>query len=411
MKPNFKRLRLACYATSTSQSIVGNLSPLLFLTFRSLYGISYSLLGLLVLINFVTQLTVDILFSLFSHKINIPRAVKGTPFVFCAGLLMLALAPIIFSESVYVGLVVATVIISSAGGLIEVLTSPVLATIPSDDPDRAMSRLHSMYAWGCVGLVLFVTLFLFLFGNKFWQLIPLILMAMPLFSAFLFFGIEIPAMKTPEKTSGALKMLKKRGLVLCVLAIFLGGAVECTMAQWSSTYIEAALGISKIWGDIFGVAMFALALGIGRSLYGSRGKNIKKTLLFGAVGATVCYFTAALSQIPVISLIACAATGFFAAMLWPGSLIVASERYPDGGVFIFALMAAGGDLGASILPQLIGVITDAVIITDVGKELALTLSMSTEELGMKIGMAAGGLFALAAVLVYFIILKSFKKSE
>ena len=62
---NFKRVKLACYTTNISMAVVANLSPILFLTFRSLYGISYSLLGLLVLINFVTQLTVDLIFSFF----------------------------------------------------------------------------------------------------------------------------------------------------------------------------------------------------------------------------------------------------------------------------------------------------------------------------------------------------------
>ena len=55
-----RRLKYACYTANISMAVVSNLSPVLFLTFRSLYGISYSLLGLLVLINFVTQLTVDL---------------------------------------------------------------------------------------------------------------------------------------------------------------------------------------------------------------------------------------------------------------------------------------------------------------------------------------------------------------
>ena len=47
-------------------------------------------------------------------------------------------------------------------------------------------------------------------------------------------------------------------------------------------------------------------------------------------------------------------------MLWPGSIITVSERIPTGGVIMYALMAAGGDLGASVGPELVGVITDVV---------------------------------------------------
>ena len=91
---DYKRLKMACYSTNLSMSIVGNLSPLLFLTFRSLYGISYSLLGTLVLINFVTQLLVDLAFSFFSHRFNIPFAVKITPALSCAGLAVYAAAQV-----------------------------------------------------------------------------------------------------------------------------------------------------------------------------------------------------------------------------------------------------------------------------------------------------------------------------
>ena len=45
-------------------------------------------------------------------------------------------------------------------------------------------------------------------------------------------------------------------------------------------------------------------------------------------------------------------------MLWPGSLIAATDRIPDSGVFIYAMMAAGGDIGASVGPQLAGIMAD-----------------------------------------------------
>jgi fucose permease len=207
-------------------------------------------------------------------------------------------------------------------------------------------------------------------------------------------------MKTPERASGAVSMLKNKGIWLCIIGIFLGGASECTMAQWSSGYLEAALGIPKVWGDIFGVAMFAVMLGLGRSLYAKYGKGIERVLFLGAVGATVCYLTAAVSSVAILGLVACALTGFCTSMMWPGSLIVASDRFPTGGVFIFAIMAAGGDLGASVGPQLIGIITDTVSANATAQGLAQSLSLSPEQLGMKLGMLVGMLFPLCAIGVY-----------
>ena len=207
-------------------------------------------------------------------------------------------------------------------------------------------------------------------------------------------------MKTPERVSGALAYLKDGRLWLCVVGIFLGAAAEGTMGQWASGYLEQALGIPKVWGDIGGVALFGAMLGLGRSLYAKRGKHIGRVLFFSALGATACYLVAALCGVPLVGLIACAFTGFCVAMLWPGSLVVAERRFPEGGVFIFAMMAAGGDLGIAVVPQLVGVVTDLTIGSSAAGQWAASLSLSPEQLGLRLGLLVGALFPLAALLVY-----------
>ncbi len=397
MKKNFKTVKLACYATNISMSVVANLSPILFLTFHDLYNISYSLLGALVFINFGTQLLIDLIFSFFSHKFNISKAVKLTPFLTAAGLLIYALIPLLLPEYAFFGILSGTLIFSASGGLAEVLISPVIAAIPSDDPDREMSKLHSVYAWGVVPVIILSTLFLLIFGNENWQWLALIYSIIPITAFILFLKSEIPQMETPERVSGALKLLKNKQLWLCVGIIFFGGAAECTMAQWCSGYIEQVFEFPKIWGDVFGVALFAVMLGMGRTLYAKRGKNIKNVLLFGSLGAVICYLTAAVSDIPVMGLLACAFTGLCTSMLWPGSLIVAADYFPAGGVFIYAMMASGGDLGAAIGPQLIGVITDTAVQLPALVNMADGMGISPEQLGMKLGMLVGMLFPLAAL--------------
>lgn len=400
MKNNFQTVKYACYTANITMSVVAYLSPILFLTFRSLYGISYSLLGLLILINFCTQLIVDLMLSFFSHKFNISKLVKSIPVIVMAGFLVYALWPFIFPNNVYIGLVIGTIIFSAASGLNEVLISPVIAAIPSDNPDREMSKLHSVYAWGVVFVIIVSTVFLLLFGNENWQWLVLIFLSIPFVSAVLFFKSKIPEMETPSETASALKLLKNKGVWLCVFAIFLGGAAECTMAQWSSSYLEKALGIPKVWGDLFGVAMFSVMLGLGRTLYSKIGKNIGRVLTLGAIGASCCYIIAAVSNIALVGLLACVFTGFCVSMLWPGCLVVASSRFPAGGVFIYALMAAGGDLGASVVPQLVGVITDTVIQNNAALNLANNLSLSPEQMGMKIALLFAALFPLLAIIVY-----------
>ena len=403
MNARYRGVKFSCYMTNITMAVVANLPPILFLTFRSLYGISYSLLGTLVLINFCTQLGVDLIFSFFSHKFNIPLTVKATPIIAAVGMLFFALSPQIFPNHVYLGLVLGTIVFASASGLAEVLISPVIAALPSNNPDREMSKLHAVYAWGAVGVVLVAAVGLFVFGGENWQWIAGGFALIPIVAAVAFLRVEVPTMQTPEKLSGALDFFKNGGLWLCVLAIFLGGASEVTMAQWSSSYLEKGLGIPKIWGDICGVALFGLALAMGRTLYAKFGKNIGKLLFWGAIGAGICYLLAVFVNVPVIGLLACGLTGFFVSMMWPGSLVVASERFPCGGVVVYAMMAAGGDLGASVGPQLVGIVTDSVVENGYFINLATQWGLTAEQLGMKVGLFVGALFPLCAILVFAII--------
>ena len=406
MNTSYQRLKYACYTTNVSMSIVANLSPVLFLTFRNLYGISYSLMGLLILINFVTQLSIDLVFSFFSHKFNIPKIVVITPALTVVGLLIYAFWPFFLPQYTYAGLVVGTLIFASSSGFCEVLISPVIAAIPSKDPDREMSKLHSVYAWGVAGVIIFSTLFLYISGPTNWYLLPLVLAVVPLLAFILYLGTDIPKLETPERITGALSMLKNKVLWLCVLMIFLGGASEVAMAQWSSSFMEQALGLSKVWGDILGVALFSVMLGTGRTLYAKFGKNITKVLFLGVLGAFVCYLTVAICNIPLVGLMACAFTGLCVSMLWPGSLIVAAERYPKSGVFLYAMMATGGDLGASVSPQLMGIVTDIAIKHPYVVQLAQSLHMAPEQIAMKTAMLAGSLFPLIAIPIYLYVHKN-----
>lgn len=410
MNSNDKRLKYACYTTNMSMSAVGNLSPLLFITFHSFYGISYTLLGLLVLINFCTQLLVDLVFSFYAHKFDISKTVKITPVLTAIGLFIYAVYPFLFPSSVYAGLVIGTVIFAASGGLVEVLISPVIAAIPSDNPDREMSKLHSVYAWGVVDVVIISTLFLYVFGARNWQWLALLWMIIPITSAILFLGSKIPQMQTPAKATNTLKLMLNKGFLVCFLCIFFGGASECIMAQWSSSYLEQALRIPKVWGDVLGVALFAVMLGTGRTLYSKYGKNINQILFFGALGASVCYLAAAVSNIAVVGLIACALTGLCTSMLWPGSLIVTANKFPKYGIAVFALMAAGGDLGGSVGPQLVGVITDTVVQSKHFFSLASGMGLSLDQFGMKIGLLMAVIFPLAATALFAILWKSTKES-
>ena len=356
---NFKRTKFACYSAYFTMSSIFCLPPLLFVTFHEMYGVSWTLLGTLVLTNFCTQLLVDLIFTVFSQKFNIAKIVRIMPLITSFGLCVYAIFPRLFPNLAYIGLLIGTVIFSISAGLSEVLLSPTIAAIPSENPQRDMSLLHSLYAFGVFSVVVIGTLFIKFFGAENWMYLTLFFAALPMIASVVFMISPMPEMDSHGAATVSRKSRRKTvGIILCVGCIFLGSCAENAMSNWISSFMEAELQIDKAIGDILGMAMFAILLGITRISYAKWGKNICKMLLVGMIGATICYLIAGLSSHSVPAFVACILTGIFTAMLWPGTLIMMEEKIPDVGVAAFALMAAGGDFGASVAPQLLGAIAD-----------------------------------------------------
>ena len=409
-RDNFKRTKLACYTAYFTMSSVFSLPPLLFASLQDMYGISYTLLGTLVLTNFCTQLIVDLIFTAFSKYFNVKKVVRIMPLITSAGLLIYALSPTVFPQHIYIGLLIGTILFSVSAGLSEVLLSPVIAAIPSDNPQKDMSLLHSLYAFGVFTVVVGSTLFLRFFGKENWMFLTLFWAALPVLAAVLFMLSPMPDMDVTSSEEGT-KGTKRRTLALaiCVGSIFFGSCAENAMSNWVSTFMENALQIDKTLGDILGMAVFAILLGIARISYAKFGKNIMRVLLGGMIGAAVCYIVIGLTSNVVFAFLACVLTGLFTSMLWPGTLIMMEENLPGLGVAAYALMASSGDLGASIAPQLLGIVVDKVAASDFAVELGMKLSLNAEQIGLKAGMLVTAVFPILGTAVMIFAMRYFKR--
>ena len=169
-----------------------------------------------------------------------------------------------------------------------------------------------------------------------------------------------------------------------------------------------------IWETIYATVLstaFAILLGLTRIAYARWGKRIGPVLLWGMAGAAVCYVAASLSGSVAVAVMACIFTGMFTSMLWPGNLILMEENIPGAGVAAYALMAAGGDLGASLAPQLLGIVTDQVAASAMAEKIAASSGLSTEQIGMKAGMLVSALFPLAGTVLVIVTLRHFRKKK
>ena len=409
-KPNFKRTKFACYSAYFTMSSIFSLPPLLFVTFKETFGISYTLLGTLVLTNFCTQFAVDLIFTIFSKKFNFQKIVRFMPLITSLGMFVYALIPSLFPNFAYGGLLIGTVIFSVSAGLSEVLLSPTIAAIPSDNPQRDMSLLHSLYGFGVFTVIIISTVFLKIFSRANWAYLVGIFALLPIFASILFFLSPMPDMSASscqgKTTANSRKII---GITICALCIFLGSCAENTMSNWISSFMENALHIDKAVGDILGMALFAILLALTRICYAKFGKNISRFLLVGMIGASVCYFLVGFSSNVIVAFVGCVLTGIFTSMLWPGTLIMMEEKIPNVGVGAYALMAASGDFGASLAPQLMGIVADNVAVSKFALDLAPTLNLTVEQIGLKAGMLVNSIFPILGIAVMIIAINFFKK--
>ncbi|MGL5633524.1 MAG: MFS transporter [Sarcina sp.] len=405
-KSNYKLTTYSCFVGIFIQAIITNVTAILFVPMMSLYNLSYKHLGILIGVNFFAQIISDIVFGKKIDKLGYKKLVLPAVFIAFLGLILFALTPFIFKTHIFIGLLISTIIFASSSGLLEILLSPIIDSISKEESknDTAMALMHSFYAWGQVATIIITTLFLFIFGYKSWQFIILFWSIVPLISFFMFVNSKFPKTSGEDMHTTNKVLFKNKIFILCLLAILFGGASEVIMNQWTSTFMENALHLPKITGDLIGMCGFAIMLGIGRTLYGIFGDkfNMQNVLVKGSFFAFITYLLVALSPLKSISIISCILTGFFASLLWPGTLVVTSELFPKAGAWIFAMLAVAGDIGASFGPLVTGILIDYNIL----EIISFGAIIPSEAVSIRLGLLFGAIFPFLCFLCHYKLKKS-----
>ncbi len=352
---NYKKTRIACYLGFVTQAISANFAPLLFLTFKSTYGITLEKIAMIPLVFYLTQLLIDLAATKFADKIGYRTCVVASQVLSAVGLALMAILPEVLSVP-FVGILISVVLYAIGSGLIEVLVSPIVEACPFQNKDGVMSLLHSFYCWGAMGVILGSTLFFAVFGVEKWKILTFILALVPLYNTFNFINCPIERLVEDGKRMGIRKLLKTPIFWLMIILMVCSGASEATMAQWASAFTESAIGVSKTVGDLAGPCLFAMFMGISRMLYGkfSEKLDLTKVMLVCGIMCAGCYLLASLSTLPILGLAGCALCGFSVGIMWPGSISISSQKCPRGGTAMFAFLALAGDLGAMVSPAMVG---------------------------------------------------------
>ena len=361
MTKSYKTTKIACFIGFVVQAIINNFLPLLFIIFNTRYNLNYEQLGRLLFVNFFVQLIVDALTPALVKRIGYRGAAIACHGLAAAGLFMLGVLPLVFSNQIYACLVASIIVYASGSGIIEVCISPMVELLPGDKKGADMAFTHSFYCWGQAFTVLVSTLLIFLIGQQHWHFIPMFWAIIPLLNMINF--MRVPVIEQPDdpisKTANTL--FKNRDFWIFAVIMICAGASEITMAEWASLFAQKALGVSKTVGDLLGPCAFAVCMGSGRVIFGLLdGKfNPQKALILNNILCVLCYVGVAVCNIPALSLIACALCGFSVSLSWPGTYSMAARHFPTGGTLMFSILALCGDLGCSIGPWLMGIVANS----------------------------------------------------
>lgn len=363
VKNNYTLTRIACYTGYFVQAIINNLAALFYVTFQTEFEFSYSQISWLILLNFVTQIFIDVLsvkiISVFGYR---KSAVLAHLFS-TVGLIMLGTLPV-FLPGPFISIAFSVMVYACGSGLIEVIISPIIEALPFKNKSGEMSLLHSFYCWGQTAVVLFTTLLIKCIGIGKWNFAPVLWAVVPFLNMFVFSKAHVEAPEGDGKNGLTVRELISSGLFIKTAAVMLcSGASEIAMSQWASEFAEKVIGVNKAAGDIFGPCLFALLMAAGRVVFGIVGDriNCNNVLFLGSVLCICSYLMVTLSNNPFVSFAGFGLCGLSVSVMWPGTLSLASRRFPLGGTALFALLAMFGDIGCAFGPWIAGIVSDLAV--------------------------------------------------
>jgi fucose permease len=153
----YRETLIAAYGGYVTEAVANNLTPLLFIIFQRDFALTLPELSILISLNFGVQLLVDLAATGFVDKIGYRAAAVAAHILCTLGLVSLGVLPFLTPHP-YMGILAAIITNAAGCGLLEVIVSPIVEALPSENKAAAMSLLHSFYCWGYVGVVILSTL-------------------------------------------------------------------------------------------------------------------------------------------------------------------------------------------------------------------------------------------------------------
>ncbi len=265
----------------------------------------------------------------------------------------------------YMALLVATVILGLASGILEGLINPLVADIHPGDSGRYLNITNAFWSVGVFSTVI-------LAGDLLtrgisWRYIIAFLAVCSFVVGVVMLFLQKQDVKqeslTIRQVIGQYRdcVKVKRFLLFCAMMVFAGGA-EGAFTFWSASYIQVNFAANPRMGG-FGTACFAAGMMVVRLLGGVLvgQKYLRRFILTSAIFGCVVAVCIPFVQSVLVFFIVLFFAGMSIACFWPSIQSYAVDRIPSiDATAAFILMSCAGVPGFGLASVIMGFIGDAV---------------------------------------------------
>ena len=279
----------ACYLGLVSQAININLAPLFFVIFHEHFGLSFEMLGRLVLLNFGTQTAVGVVCLRYVDRWGYRASAVCAHLMCFLGITGLGILPLVIPNTM-----LALALAVFARPLAEAfwrLWSARHGIAAHQGQSRINEPAPFLLLLGQMAVVLVTTLILWVLGKHIWYYVPLFWALIPLYNAVKFTRVPLLTLVPEGQKMTISELFGSRVFLLALLLMVSAAASELTMSQWASLFAEMGLGVPKVVGDLVGPALFAFFMVVVRTAYGLWGDRIDlhKALKASSLLCILCY--------------------------------------------------------------------------------------------------------------------------
>ena len=305
----------------------------------------------------VTMVVAMLLVGFVAGRWGTRRTLGTSVLLMSVGILLCALSPgygLLFLAMLFAGL---------GEGVIEGLATPFVQNLHPREPGRYVNISHAFWSVGI--LVTVIVAGWMLAAGYSWRVLTAVVSGVGAFAALLILWPTPAGMHSAESAERAdvreiwqriRKIARSRRFWVFYGAMFLAGGGEFCLTFWSASHIQLHFG-ETAWGGGIGVAIFALAMVIGRlgAGYFVPQAKLRKMILIAAVfGTGVTVFLPWVTELYQFYLLLFL-SGLATAPFWPSIQSHAAERLPElDETMLLILLSCAGVPGCGVFTYLMG---------------------------------------------------------